>query len=244
MLSEKDGMVLVFVPAGEFEMGSNEYKDEQPIHTVYLDAYWIDQTEETNQMYADFLNEMGNRSEGGATWLDTEGGEIYQSGGEWVVESGKGEHPVIEVSWYGAAAYCEWADRRLPTEAEWEKAARGADGRTYPWGEGIDCEHAQYSGCGGNTIPVGSLPTGASPYGALDMAGNVWEWVADWYDDDCYDVSPASNPPGSHSGSYRVLRGGSWGSSGWFVRSAFRDRNNPGDSYVFYGFRCALSSAP
>jgi serine/threonine protein kinase/formylglycine-generating enzyme required for sulfatase activity len=259
-ISPKDGMLLVYVPAGEFLMGSTDedideamavcdgcdrslFYDEYPQHTVYLDAYWIDQTEVTNQMYSDFLNVMGNQSEGGVTWLDAWAQSVQISSGQggWVVYGEKGELPAIEVSWYGAAAYCEWVGRRLPTEAEWEKAARGTDGRTYPWGEGIDCEHVQMHGCEGRTIPVGSLPDGASPYGALDMAGNVWEWVADWYEVDYYADSPSNNPLGPPSGSSRVIRGGSQFNTERLVRSAARWKVNHDDSNYDIGFRCALS---
>ena len=243
-VSSKDGMAQVYVPAGEFEMGSEDGdSDEQPIHTVYLDAFWIDQTEVTNAMFATFLNDQGNQNEGGMTWLDA-GDEdvlIKQNGSEWQPVSGYGDHPVIEVSWYGAQAYCEWAGRRLPTEAEWEKGARGTDGRTYPWGEGIDCSLAQYLGCSGETVPVGSKPDGASPYSALDMAGNVWEWVADWYDSDYYGNSPSNNPEGPASGGSRVLRGGSWLDDDGSVRSANRLRDTPDDSRLNLGFRCARS---
>jgi formylglycine-generating enzyme required for sulfatase activity len=259
MISPKDGMVLVYVPAGEFLMGSKRGDpdagdDEFPQHTVYLDTYWMDQTEVTNQMYADFLNEMGNQGEGGFTWLDEgdENVEITQSGGEWVVERGKGEHPVIEVSWYGAAAYCEWAGRRLPTEAEWEKAARGTDGSTYSWGEGIDCRYANYVECGDTTIPVGSLHAGASPYGVLDMAGNVSEWVVDWYDPVYYRISPEENPLGPSSGIFKVARsmmrsekagyfGQRIGEFNWDLRSANRFMVYPIDSSEIGGFRCALA---
>jgi formylglycine-generating enzyme required for sulfatase activity len=204
---------MVHVPAGEFTMGSNEGEsDEQPVNTVYLDAFYIDEYEVTNGQFAQFLNEQGNQEEGGVTWVDI-GAEyclITESEGQYQPRSGYSDHPVVEVSWYGARAYCQWAGKGLPTEAEWEKAARGTDGRTYPWGEGIDCDHAQYGKCGGQTMLVGSKPKGASPYGALDMAGNVWEWVADWYDSGYYATSPESNPRGPTSEDCRVIRGGSW----------------------------------
>ena len=222
-------------------MGSDEGdSDEQPVHTVYLDAFYIDKTEVTNAQFAQFLNEQGNQEEGGVTWLDIRGGLISQSGGQYQPKSGYEDHPVIEVSWYGARAYCQWAGKRPPTEAEWEKAARGTDGRTYPWGEGIDCDHAQYSECGGQTVPVGSKPKGVSPYGALDMAGNVWEWVADWYDSDYYGRSPSRNPQGPDSGEYRVLRGGSWYFNGSHARTAFRHNSDrPTLTNYSIGFRCA-----
>ena len=137
-IAQETGMVLI--PAGEFTMGSedsNADSDEAPEHTVYLDAYWIYKHEVTNAQYAEFMNDQGNQTEDGVTWLDSgeDDARIHQSSGDWIPDSGYGDHPVVEVSWYGAQAYCEWAGGRLPTEAEWEKAARGTDGRTYPWGE-------------------------------------------------------------------------------------------------------------
>ncbi|HIE56977.1 MAG TPA: hypothetical protein EYP88_01915, partial [Anaerolineales bacterium] len=217
-VSPQDRMLLVYAPAGEFFIGSKPQAsgadyDEMPRHPVYLDAFWIYKTTVTNAMYADFLNEMGNQVEGRATWLNAASPNVllYQSAdGVWHPREGYENHPAVEVTWYGANAYCQWAGLRLPTEAEWEKAARGTDGRRFPWGDEIDCEHAQYANCRGGLQPVGSKPAGASPYGALDMAGNVWEWVADWYADDYYANSPYENPPGPESGRTRVLRGGSW----------------------------------
>jgi len=232
---------IVYVPAGEFTMGSDEGdSNEQPVHTVYLDAFYIDKYEVTNAQFALFLSEQGNQEEGGVTWLDIVDLDclITQSGGQYQPKSGYEDHPVIEVSWHGARAYCQWAGKRLPTEAEWEKAARGTDGRTYPWGEGIDCDHAQYGGCGGQTVPIGSKPKGASPYGALDMAGNVWEWVADWYDSGYYAASPQSNPEGSTSGDYRVIRGGSWANLEPPLRAALRRRARPAAVRFTVGFRC------
>jgi serine/threonine-protein kinase len=257
MISSKDGMVLVYVPAGEFLMGSNDYPVEQPIHTVYLDAYWIDRTEVTHQMYVDFLNEMGTQVAEGTTWLNLSNTEIRRSSaGDWVVAGDLAEYPAQGVKWYGAAAYCDWAGRRLPTEAEWEKAARGTDGRTYPWGENnlsgnllnfadvsLDVDWADESVDDGYEFqaPVGSYPDGASPYGALDMAGNVQEWVADWYDDVYYANSPVSNPQGPSSGTSRVLRGGSFGHDGRFAASARRNWGNPTHGNHEDGFRCLLS---
>jgi formylglycine-generating enzyme required for sulfatase activity len=218
-------MVQVYVPAGNFLMGSTEqelealgfdpddFRDEFPQHEVYLDAYWIDQTEVTNAMFAAFLNERGNQVENGNTWLqaDSEALRIHQQGGVWVTDPGYENHPVLGVRWYGAQAYCEWAGRRLPTEAEWEKAARGTEGQIYPWGNGSpSCNLANYRGCTGETAEVGSYPGGMSPSGALDMAGNVVEWVSDRYGETYYSSSPTNNPQGPTSGYMRVMRGGSW----------------------------------
>ena len=231
-VSAKDGMEMVYVPAGTFSMGSNAGdKDEKPVHKVYLDGYWIDKYEVTNVQYAKCV---------------AAGVCVKPSDTQYFENSQYANHPVMYVSWHNANEYCEWAGRRLSTEAEWEKAARGTDGRTYPWGENISCEYAQYSSCGGRTVEVGSLPKGASPYGALDMAGNVWEWVADWYDAGYYSKSPAENPGGPASGEYRVLRGGSWLYIEGGVRSADRRGYSPDDaSNHFFGFRCASSeSAP
>ena len=226
-VSEKDGMVQVYVPAGEFEMGSNDGdSDQKPVHTVYLDTYWIDQTEVTNAMYA----------------LCVEDGDCEKPISDYFDDTNFTDHPVVNVSWYAAEDYCTWAGRELPTEAQWEKAARGTDGRIYPWGNAApDCILANYSGCTGNTLEVGSLQAGASPFGVLDMAGNVCEWVADWYAADYYSVSPKNNPTGPANGNYRVLRGGSWFDYESFLRSADRLGIYPVYTYDSSGFRCVVS---
>ena len=225
MINEKDGAELVYVPAGEFLMGSEDryaWGDEAPEHTVYLDAYWIYKHEVTNAQYRQCIEEgVCNGS---------------------LSRYSENDYPAVYISWYQAVDYCEWAGGRLPTEAEWEKAARGEDGGTYPWGEaGPNCSLAQYGSCLGETVPIGSNPDGASPYGALDMAGNAWEWVADWYDAGYYQNSPAENPTGPVSGTYRVLRGGSWSINERLLRASVRIRSNPDDSYNDIGFRCLSS---
>lgn len=232
-LQDRSGMEMVYVPPGEFLMGSPDGAgagDEHPQHKVYLSAYWIDRTEVTADQYRRCVEAgecMATASGSPCTYAD----------------AASTDHPVNCVDWNQAAAYCAWADKRLPTEAEWEKVARGADGRTYPWGEDApDCGKAQYSGCEGHTVPVGSLPEGASPYGVFDMAGNVREWVADWYEAGYYSYSPIGNPSGPETGSLRVLRGGSWNDGGVDVRTATRLRYAPGDRNDFVGFRCARSS--
>jgi len=247
-----DGMRMVYVPAGEFLMGITEsdsimlaaelggefsidmnwLSSMQPQHRVYLDAYWMYQTEVTNGMYAQcvaagvcqppYSNDSYNRD----SYYDNPTYAVY---------------PVMYVDWDQANTYCGWVEGRLPSEAEWEKAARGTDGRTYPWGEQApDCSLANYYGCDvGDTQAVGSYPQGASPYGALDLAGNVWEWVADWYSGTYYIGSPSENPQGPASGEYRVGRGGSWVIESWNLRSSGRYRINPDFRNGDIGFRCA-----
>jgi formylglycine-generating enzyme required for sulfatase activity len=245
---------MVHVPAGEFLMGSpdtdpNAGGDERPQHRVYLDAFWIDRLEVTNARYARFLNTLRGhlgRCAGhdcAETRVEEEHSHIYLQGGRYQVERGFADHPLTEVTWYGARAYCDWAGARLPTEAEWEKAARGVDERPYPWGSTEpDCTRAQYGDCSGATMPVGSKPVGASPFGALDMAGNVWEWVADWYDLAYYASSPTQNPLGPDLGLRKVFRGGSWGYPAAFMRVSVRARNRPTYAGFNVGFRCAVSA--
>ncbi len=230
MMKGRDGMTLLYVHAGEFTMGSdNGERGEKPVHTVYLDAFWIDQTEVTNEMYAKCM-EVGQCDPPNTSSID------------YISISSYAKHPVVYMDWKTANAYCSWVGRRLPTEAEWEKAARGTDERTYPWGEGIDCYKANYqNNCVGDTSPVGRYEGGKSPYGAHDMAGNAWELVNDWYGETYYQSSPSSNPSGPDSGKYRVRRGGSWNSFDYVARSAFHYANNPMLTDYSIGFRCARS---
>ena len=248
-----DGAAMVYVPVGEFLMGSTDADakagdDEKPQHRVYLDALWIDRTEVTNAQYVGFLNALGEHAGacGGQDCAETQVEDKYshivRRNGRYEVESGFEDHPVTQVSWYGAVAYCGWAGARLPTEAEWEKAARGVAGHLYPWGsKAADCRKAQYGDCGGETVPVGSRRAGVSPYGVLDMAGNVWEWVSDWYDPEYYGSSPEQNPQGPAMGRYRVFRGGAWGYPPAFIRTGDRARNRPTYAGFGLGFRCVAT---
>jgi serine/threonine-protein kinase len=216
-------------------MGADEEElSAQPIHTVYLNAFWVDQTEVTNAMYAGCVKDRE---------CDPPASPDSQSRSNYYGVPEYANYPVIHVSWEEAKAYCVWAGRRLPTEAEWEKAARGTDGRMYPWGNaapGIRLVNNIYGGGKlGDTMEVGSYPQGASPYGALDMSGNVWEWVSSLYMSYPYDPADGREDPG---GSYtRVLRGGSWGSSQVLFPSAARSWNSPEARSADTGFRCAYS---
>jgi formylglycine-generating enzyme required for sulfatase activity len=225
-ITDEKGIRMNLVPAGTFKMGSEKYDDEKPIHDVYLDAFYMDMYEVTNAAYK-------NCVDAGKCELPSNADKYN--------DAAYAEHPVVYVNWNQAKTYCEWRGSRLPTEAEWEKAARGVDGRTYPWGEGIDCSKANYYGCVRSTSEVGSYESGKSPYGIYDMAGNAREWVNDWYDENYYQNSPASNPLGPSSGQYRVLRGGSWYYSDNLARSAYRFSNSPDLINFNFGFRCARS---
>lgn len=238
-----DGMVLVYVPGGTFEMGSLPTDDTWGPHTVTLDGYWIDQTEVTNAQFAAMLNILGNPEEGGITWLEIEqmeNAQIRLVGNEFQPDPGKDDYPVVEISWFGASAYCDWIGGRLPTEAEWEYAARGPENFVYPWGNDTPtCELAQFGGCGDYSVPVGSLE-GASWVGAKDMAGNVWEITATYYTE--YPTEPQTNPTGPETGEWwdRVARGGSFMSAPDTLHTAYRYRGL--GSQPNFGFRCAASS--
>jgi len=221
---------MVSVPAGEFMMGCNEKVDKQcfdaekPSHKVYLDAFYIDKLEVTQGEYD-------------ACFAAGKCGENHK-----YIGFTDGRQPVVGVTWDDAKSYCAWVGKRLPTEAQWEKAARGTDGRIYPWGNGIiDPSRANYEDSKlGKTREVGSYPTGASPYGALDMEGNAWEWVADWYDGTYYKTSPAKNPSGPDKGEHRVMRGMGWGTGAVLMRASFRYAYaDPNLKLNGWGFRCA-----
>jgi len=241
-VSPTDDMVLI--PSGEFLMGCNYGDpDETPVHKVYLDAFYIDKYEVTNLQFSEFLNQKGNQEEGGVAWLDTSDEDclIEYRNGKYQPKSGYESHPVIEVSWFGARAYAEWAGKRLPTEAEWEKAARGGlVGKKYPWGDSIDSSKANYSENVGQTTRVGRYPP--NNYGLYDMGGNVWEWVSDWYDQDYYSSSDSyRNPQGPSYGSGRVIRGAGWSNDAGYLRSASRSYVNPDSTSNHLGFRCSKS---
>jgi len=269
---------MVLIPAGEFEMGTDaseiqelvqwakqwypkatavRFGDEIPRHTVYLDAFYMDVYEVTNAQYREFVKAMGHREPKGYAVVD---GKLQVGFEPWKDSRfNSPQQPVVCVSWEDAVAYCEWAGKRLPTEAEWEKAARdGLVGKKYPWGDeepdGTRCNFADkntdFDWSDKNVddgyqyiAPVGSFASNG--YGLYDMAGNVWEWVADWYDSGYYANSPGQNPKGPNSGSshvlpLRVLRGGSWLRDPYFLRAA--DRNHycePWNSISCVGFRCA-----
>lgn len=258
-VSSADGMTLVHIPAGDFLMGTDVgLTDEQPIHKVYLDAYWVDQTEITNLMYARCV-EAGTCDK--PSVLAFYNDPAYAS------------HPVEYVSWRDAVNYCTWAGRRLPTEAEWEKVAAwdpyNNQQRVFPWGNEYDCRKGNFDdeleldaslmqdgnvGCDGfvRSAPVGSFPDGASLYGALDLGGNVWEWVHDAFIEvdpfnasieNYYAISPLENPMGVDPAitEYRSMRGGSYNFTFGFGRAAYRLWYGLDDSYDGVGFRCASS---
>lgn len=254
MVAEGDGKVMVFVPDGDFLQGSMaadpEARDvEMPQRTVTLDAFWIDRTETTTAQYQQCV-----RAGACSPPQDTSSRQhaFYFGNADFA------QHPVIWVTWNMADAYCRWSGRRLPTEAEWEKAARGTAGRLFPWGDGLptsstanicdaNCpyEWADRSLNDGywDTAPADAFPAGASPYGALNMAGNVWEWVNDFYDPNYYQVAPRANPTGPETAASHVLRGGSWQNTWPFIRTTTRDRETRFPENLYnVGFRCAQSA--
>ena len=252
---------MVLIPAGEFQMGCDSEpsgicnSSAQPSHSVYLDAYHIDKYEVTNARYINFLNQKGNNDCGEyqCANLDYYKNPIDNQNGQYVVKEGYENHPVSWVSWYGARDYCAATNGRLPTEAEWEKAARGSsDARNYPWGDTFpDCTllnfgtfQGTWDYCIGQTTPVGSYPAGSSPYGLMDMSGNVEEWVNDWIDPNYYENSPYENPQGPSTGTSKGARGGSWGAN--WVNVRVTSRGSRSIDLIFIsanpGFRCAAST--
>lgn len=235
MTLKKDGAEMVLVPAGEFWMGSDEgFRSENPRRRVHVGAFHIDKFEITYALFRRFAEATGNRKL------------------QYLGDPANAQRPVGWVSWFDANDYCRWAGKRLPTEAEWEKAARGTDGRRYPWGNQWDGTRAatldRYLATTGAkmTLPVGSLPSGASPYGALDMVGNVEEWVADWYDVNYYRTGATQNPKGPQAGSEKVIRGGGailyQGRTEYVLRTTTRRYKEPAAEDEGRGFRCAIDA--
>ncbi|NJN80035.1 MAG: formylglycine-generating enzyme family protein [Anaerolineales bacterium] len=224
-------MVQLFVPAGNFSMGKEGEPDkDSPLHTVYLDAYWIDQTEITNSMYQTCVNA------GGCTLPVISANPYY---GNWIYR----DHPVVYVNWYQANEYCTWADRKLPTEAEWEKAARGIEKQKYPWGNNPPNPRlANYvESLIGEPVSVYRYPLGASPYGALNMVGNVREWVADWYSETYYQETTLNNPTGPETGIERSMRSGAYDADANEIFATSRYKHEPQSAGLSRGFRCAES---
>jgi formylglycine-generating enzyme len=229
-LTGKDGAPMVLVPAGEFTMGSAEGDDdEQPVHRVYLDSFYLDTFEVTNGRFAKFVAAIQSEPPWG--FADQETPVVHA------------DRPVRWVNWLEALGYCLWAGKRLPTEAEWEKAARGLDGRLYPWGnEPPTLAHAVFGlkeGGADTVSPIGNREKGTSPYGVHDLAGNLYEWVTDWYDDAFYTTQPTINPRGPTEGTAKVQRGGSYINQPYRLRAAFRTKGDPTEHDPNVGFRCA-----
>ena len=232
-----DDAPMVAIPAGEFWMGVDGMiglEDEKPRHKVWLDAYRMDVYEVTVASYARFLT--ATHREPPAYW-------------ETVKQTEHGDRPVIGVSWDDAEAYCRWAGKRLPTEAEWEKAARGTDERSYPWGNQKPAPDLANYALGARFSysqvlkPVGTYEKGKSPYGLFEMGGNVWEWTQDWYDGGYYGRSSEKNPAGPGEGQFKVLRGGSWSDMAKYMLTYGRFKLPPSTRNSYTGFRCAKSSA-
>lgn len=271
---EVPGGTMILIPGGYFHMGAdaaalaeecNKFRDgcqpdwfaaSEPIHPVLLGRFYIDEHEVTTTAFVDFLNENGDIC-GNPACFKPEESQIAQQGNLFTAVDEVGNQPVTGVTWYGAAAFCEWRSARLPTEAEWERAAawdeESSTARRYPWGDEFEgrvlnfcdtsCDepqaNADYDDGYPGLAPVASFVAGRSPSGLFDMAGNVWEWVADWYDPSYYDKSVTSNPTGPDAGEEKVVRGGSWFDTGNFAASAIRFPSSPGNADRTIGFRCA-----
>ena len=229
---DDSGVPMNLISQGYFSMGQDIfYRMEQPVHTVYLDSYYMDVYEVTNARYKACVDNgacdppLSSRSYTHPAYYDNPQFSNY---------------PVVYVTWKQAGNYCKWRGGRLPTEAEWEKAARGtSDVRSLPWGEGLDCSKANYDQCNiGDVLEVGSYPNGVSPYGLYDMMGNVWEWVSDWFSKTYYQVSPAVNPSGPRTGNVKVLRGASFDQYTTEMHLSYRGFDNPVDATNEIGIRC------
>lgn len=221
--SDSASKMEVQIPAGYFLMGDSRDKNA-PVHKVYLDSYWVDTREVTNAQYREFVTGTGHAAP--RYWGEAKYNDPNQ--------------PVVGVSWHDANAYCSWKGKRLPTEAEWERAARGAQSRLYPWGDRFEVTRTNTRETRNRRpMPVGTFPEGASSEGLLDMSGNVWEWCWDWFDDGYYRVSPLNNPTGPEAGKKRAIRGGGW--SAPHIHMARRRGEKPDKTYPSLGFRCARS---
>jgi len=254
---------MVDIPGGTFLMGSDRGEPaEKPVHRVALSAYSFDRYETTNAEFAGFVTATGHVTDverSGVGW-DWDGKWREKKKADWRHPHGSessiqglDRHPVVQVSWNDAQAYCRWREKRLPTEAEWERAARGDGRRTYPWGDEPPRSEAQSRASYGSdrccradegdgylfTAPVGSFPRGRSPFGVEDLAGNVWEWVEDWFAPEFYRNSPSSNPVNNTTAERKVIRGGGWGNDAYGLRSTLRHANTPGIGLSMVGFRCA-----
>ncbi len=256
---ESDGMVMLLIPAGSFMMGGreNDYAaspDERPLHEVQLDSYYMDKYEVSLAQYAAFINKQIGaggvcdapetcvfaRQDASFSFLDKQ--DVGDGSIQYFPLAGYSDYPANNISWFGAAAYCDYVNGRLPTEAEWEYAARGDDGRLYPWGDAYPNETRTVfnSESFDNLLPVDSLPDGASAFGIYGMAGSMWEWTADWYDDSYYKESPLLNPQGAEHGFTRVIRGGAWpyNNQADRIRSSNRNDLAPDQLQSIVGFRC------
>jgi formylglycine-generating enzyme required for sulfatase activity/predicted Ser/Thr protein kinase len=247
-----DGAPMVLVPAGPFIMGTNDGDpDEGPAHPVSLSAYYIDVYPVTNARYVQFLNEVKTHQDDSGHLYVAIGQDtpIRMLGGRYVAQDGMEDHPASHVSWYGAEAYCLWAGKRLPTEAEWEKAARGDDQRSYPWGSEAPNQvtaagkpRCNAIGLATSTTPVDHFADSASPFGCFDMVGNAMEWCADWFQSGYYALAPGQDPTGPRSGSDRVCRGGCYHFDAWSVRATYRINMDPSHLIQPTGFRCVMSA--
>jgi formylglycine-generating enzyme required for sulfatase activity len=246
---------MVPVPAGPFMMGfviDNDKSlgdtDEEPVHEVFLDTFWIDKFEVTSEAFSEFLNAHPEES---PRYIELGSAvTIEKINGRYQPRPGLERRPANRISWYGADAFCRWQGKRLPTEAEWEKAARGTDERMFPWGNQWPANdrvtfRRKFKKLGFDVMePVDGMSSGRSPYGVHQMAGNVWEWVADWYADDYYERSPVKNPQGPETGISKGIRGGNWYYKAYYMRTTYRFNERPEVFKVWQGFRCAQSPNP
>ena len=246
---------MIFIPEGSFTMGfkiDNDHEwgdmDEEPVHQVTLSSYWIDKYEVTSSNFSKFLNE--NKNEAHRFIEITPSVTVQFDDNVYQPRKGLENYPVNRVSWFGADAYCKWKEKRLPTEAEWEKAARGTDQRIFPWGNEFPDNsrvtfRRKFSEKGFQVMePVEGMKNGISPFGVHQMAGNVWEWVSDWFDATAYQDENRIDPKGPESGISKVLRGGNWYYKAYYMRTTYRFNERPDIFKVWQGFRCARQAKP